>query len=210
MRQHVRFLREYLSAPSSVGAVSPSSESLARALAEPYAAAAKPASVLEVGAGTGAVTRHLGRILRPTDQLDICELSSAFVDVLNAEVLSDPTFDRARNESRVRLIAGRVQDLPGEHVYDFIISGLPLTAFSPADVDSVLATLRRLLKPDGVLSYFEYVGLRRLSRWLTPGGKRARIRDVSRRLDDLIRSHQTHRRLVLANFPPAHARHLRF
>ncbi|RJP33676.1 MAG: methyltransferase domain-containing protein [Phycisphaerales bacterium] len=210
MRQHVRFLRQYLTSPSSVGAVWPSSQSLARALCEPYACADRPSAILEVGAGTGAVTRYLGRILRPTDQLDVCELAPAFLRVLEEEVLSDASFDRARNESRVRLIPGRVQDLPGAGRYDFVISGLPLTAFSPEDVDEVIGTVRRLIRPGGVFSYFEYVGLRRLSRWIRLGDRRRRMRRVSSRLDDMIRAHQFRRRVVLANIPPAYARHLCF
>jgi len=77
-------------------------------------------------------------------------------------------------------------------------------------VEEVFAVIRRAIKPGGVLSYFEYVGLRRLSVALSLGTKRSRIRKVSDYLSDNIRTHQFDRRTVIRNLPPAHARHLRF
>jgi len=210
MRQQVQFLKEFVSAPSTVGAVVPSSAALARALCEPYAQADRPAAVLEVGAGTGAVTRYLGSILRGEDRLDICEIKPHFADHLERNVLSHTNFAGAVAVGRVRLMRGPVQQLLGKRRYDFIISSLPLTAFNLADIREILAGLQASLKPGGVFSYFEYIGLRKLSRNLLLGKKRLQAQQVSRFLNDNIRSHQFYRRTVLLNFPPAYARHWRF
>ena len=70
LEQRWRFLRGYLQTPHVVGALSPSSKQLAEALCAPYRRAESPVSVLEVGAGTGAITRYLGTILRDRDRLD--------------------------------------------------------------------------------------------------------------------------------------------
>jgi len=204
------FLKRYLDNPSTVGALAPSSTALAEALCEPFRQRKRPACVLEIGAGTGAVTRHIGALLGNEDELDICEIEPEFVRILEGDVLSRPEFAPAIAAGRVRLLSQPIQELTHEDRYDFVISGLPLTAFKLRDVRDIFAVIRRCLKPGGVLSYFEYVALRRTSRMLSLGQRRRRIRFVSAYLSKRIRRHQFDHRTVLMNFPPAHARHLRF
>lgn len=205
-----RFLKRYLSDPHGVGAVAPSSAGLAAALCEPFRECRQPARVLEVGAGTGAVTRHLGKLLGDQDELDICEVETEFADILERDVLTRSDFAPAMSTGRVRLLRIAVQDLPGQDRYDFIISGLPLSSFELAEVQDIFNVIRKSLKPGGTFSYFEYVGLRRTARWLSLGERRQRIQSVSSYLTNHIRSHQFGRRMVLANFPPARARYLKF
>lgn len=188
----------------------PSSQALAQALCEPYRRYPRPAKVLEVGAGTGAVTRHLGSILGENDELDVCEIEPKFAEVLRNDVLTRPEFAEGVAGGRVRLVEAAVQELGHEDRYDFIISCLPLNAFELADVREIFAALRRCLKPGGVLSYFEYIAVRRTSRVLSVGRFRTRIRSVSSYLSKNIRDYQFGTRIVLRNFPPARARHLRF
>ncbi len=204
------FLKGYLSEPRSVGAIAPSSQALARALCAPYRMAHEPVKVLEVGAGTGPITRHLGTILKPDDHLDICEIDKGFVEILERDVLSAPTFQAAQQAGRVRLICAPVQELTAEAEYDFVICGLPFTAFHLSTVQEAISTIRRALKPGGVFSYFEYMVMRRLTRTFSVGRERRRIRSVSAYVGDNIRRFEFDRRSVLANFPPAWAHHLRF
>lgn len=195
--------------PHGVGAISPSSRALAMALAEPFRQHIGPATVLEVGAGTGAITGYLGTVLKEGDVLDVCEIQPEFADILERDVLSRPVFAPAMREGRVRVLRMPVQMLPFENRYDYVISGLPLTVFDLPMVEEVFAVMRRCLKPEGVFSYFEYVGMRRTSRSLAMGKRRQRIRSVSSYLSEMIRRHQFAQRTVLRNLPPAHARHLR-
>lgn len=205
-----RFLKGFLARPNIVGSVAPSSRALAAALCEPYRRFERPARVLEVGAGTGAVTRYLGPLLGEKDELDICEIDAGFADILESGVLTGTDFVHRVAAGRVRLLRLAVQDLTVEDRYDFIISGLPLNSFELRDVQEIFDVVRRSLRPGGVFSYFEYVGLRRTSRLFAVGRRRERIRLVSRYLSNHIRNHQFHRRTVMTNLPPAHARHLRF
>ncbi len=205
-----RFLSRYLLDPNTVGAIAPSSRALAEALSEPFRNSTGPASVLEVGAGTGPVTRHLGTILREGDTLDICEINHDFADLLERDVLSNAHFAPLVAQRRVRLLRLPVQEIPSDNRYDFVISGLPLTAFELRDVQDVFEVIRRCLKPGGVFSYFEYLGLRRTSRTLAIGKRRARIRAVSAYLTETLRQHRITTKTVFLNFPPASAHHLRF
>ena len=206
--QHWLFFTQYLKQPKSVGSIAPSSKALAEAICEPYAEFDQPARVLEVGAGTGAITRHLGSILKPADQLDVCEIEPSFRQALEKDVFTLPAIQPAVKEGRIRLFMQPVQQLPADHQYDFIMSGLPLTVFELKDVQDVFDVFRRCLKPGGVFSYYEYIGLRRTSRALTLGRDRDRIRAVHGFMNENIRHHQFRRRTVLNNLPPAHARHL--
>lgn len=205
-----QFLRRYLQDPKSVGAIAPSSRALAAALCDPFRRAVGPVTVLEVGAGTGAVTRHLGGLLDSGDALDICEPDPKFTKILERDVLTREPLAAAVARGRVRLLRQPVQMLSERRRYDYVIAGLPFTAFTLSDLRDVFAAIRGVLKPGGVLSYFEYAGLRKTSRVLSIGRKRTRVRSVSAYLAQNIRDFQFDRKTVLRNLPPAYVRHLRF
>ncbi|MGA1401204.1 MAG: phospholipid methyltransferase, partial [Phycisphaerales bacterium] len=70
-----------------VGAVWPSSPLLAKALAKPLrrhreVSADRPVKVLEVGAGTGAVTKAVLSSLGSRDSADVVELNPVFCESL--------------------------------------------------------------------------------------------------------------------------------
>ncbi|MEE9297129.1 MAG: hypothetical protein V3W34_19485 [Phycisphaerae bacterium] len=206
----LRFMGTFLRQPDVVGAVLPSSRRLAEHLIRPFKQRTRPAKVLELGAGTGAVTMPLGHELGPEDELDIFEIQPELVHHLEKQVLSQPQFDRARREGRVKLYGRAVQEIGTDRRYDFVISGLPFTAFDESQLSSVLALLPAIVMPGGIFSYFEYVALRRLRSLGSFGTARRRRRAVDAILDDYIERFEIDRRTVLANFPPAFARHWRF
>ena len=76
----------------TTGAVLPSGRRLSAALAHFVRDGnhAGPRRILEVGPGTGAVTRHIITAMRPEDQLDLVELNTSFVDCLRQRFLDDP------------------------------------------------------------------------------------------------------------------------
>jgi phospholipid N-methyltransferase len=100
--------------------------------------------------------------------------------------------------------------LPGEGVYDFIVSGLPINNFPVAQVREVFRTYKRLLKPGGTLSFFEYVLIRQLKSPFVNRRERRRLYGVGRVVERYLRDFQIRRQQVWFNFPPAYARHLRF
>ncbi|NOS99232.1 MAG: methyltransferase domain-containing protein [Phycisphaerales bacterium] len=204
------FFRAFLAAPDVVGAALPSSRSLALALLAPMRARTAPVAILEIGAGTGAVTRHLVQELGPHDRLSICEIRPDLMAHIERNILGSPSAIRARADRRITLFNCPAQELPTDQPYDYIVSGLPFTAFSPVVVREILDHVAGLLRPGGVFSYFEYIALRRLRAWTSIGQSRKRVNELSAILDAAIDRHQFHRATVLANFPPAFARHLRF
>src|SRR5262245_2074207 len=132
----------------TTGALMPSSRFLARALASPLSLPRLPGRILEVGPGTGSVTREIIRRLRPGDQLDAVELNEHFVERLKLALTRDPQYYPLRHQ--VRVIHSPVQALEGEGLYDHIISGLPLNNFPVGLVRDIFRAYTRLLKPGGV------------------------------------------------------------
>lgn len=205
--QYIAFLRRFLANPQQVGAVAPSSRRLAEALGQPMSHRTQPSRILEVGAGTGAITRHLVELLGPDDHLDICELRPDFCAILERDTLSQPAAKLARSQGRIQLLACRVEQIDKPGHYDFIISGLPLNSFDRESVEAILDRVMANLAPGGVFSYFEYVGLGRITRHLASFATRQRTRAVRDLLKQRIHRHQFARRMVLWNMPPAYARH---
>jgi len=187
----------------------PSSRALAAALCEPYRRSAKRAVILELGAGTGPVTRHIGTLLGPRDELDICEINPDFADVIERNVLTNDDFASSVSEGRVRLLRLPAQDLNSERRYDFVICGIPFTSLDLALVQEIMAAIRHGLKARGAFSYFEYLGLRRLVRTFAPFDRK-RFREVSDYMSGNIADYQFEQKLVWGNVPPARVRYLRF
>jgi phosphatidylethanolamine/phosphatidyl-N-methylethanolamine N-methyltransferase len=190
----------------NTGALLPSSRFLARALASPLTGPRPPRRILEVGPGTGSVTRGILRRLQPGDRLDCVELNEQFVERLNLCFRLDPRF--IPHQSQVQIIHSPVEALPGEAIYDHIISGLPLNNFPVALVKQIFDSFSRLLKPDGVLSYFEYVLVRHLKTPFSGRMERRRLYRIGRVVGRYIDAYQVRRQQVLMNVPPAVVRHL--
>jgi phospholipid N-methyltransferase len=167
-----------------------------------------PSRILEVGPGTGSVTAAILRYLRPDDQLDAVEINAHFIALLERRFDEDRIFRRHRDQ--VHLIHAPVEELLGNRVYDFIISGLPLNNFPAGQVREIFRSFNRLLKPGGMLSYYEYVLIRQLKTPFANRRERRRLYRIGRMVSRYIRAYQFRRQHVLMNVPPAIVRHLRF
>jgi len=201
---YCEFRRQY----RNTGSILPSSRSLARALVSQIRGAPGPRRVLEVGPGTGAVTAEIVRLLHTGDQLDIVEINEHFVNVLRRRFAEEPLLKHHREQ--VRLIHAPLQEMAGDGIYDFMVSGLPLNNFPLALVRDIFHAYRRLLKPGGVLSYFEYIAIRQLKARFVSRREQRRLHVLGRVFDRTIRRYQISEQQVYLNVPPAVARHLRF
>jgi phosphatidylethanolamine/phosphatidyl-N-methylethanolamine N-methyltransferase len=199
-----QFRRQY----HTTGSIMPSSRALGRALTRPMRQAQGPRRILEVGPGTGAVTAEIVRGMRAGDRLDIVEINAQFVAVLKRRFAEEPLF--RRRSGQAKLIHAPLQEVPGEAVYDFMISGLPLNNFALELVEDIFRSYRRLLKPAGILSYFEYLAIRALKMPLVSNSERERLQILGAFLEKRIRAAQIGEEAVYWNVPPAVARHFRF
>ncbi|MFC4032299.1 class I SAM-dependent methyltransferase [Streptomyces polygonati] len=198
------FTAQMFAAFHATGAVAPSSRRLARALARPLAhrSGDRPLAVLEVGAGTGAVSRVLAELLGPDDSLDLVELNPRFAARLRGD-------RRLTGHDRIRVINAPVTELGRDRRYDVIVSTLPFANFDPPELTAVLDFYRDALAPGGQLAYIAYraAARARIALGASPGV--VRQHRVQAALDEWRRDHAVATSLtVWANLPPARVWHL--
>jgi len=169
------FLQELLERPRAVGAVCSSSRRLAECMTR-HLDLSRGGPVLELGAGTGAITEELLRGGVRADQLVVLEQSDRFVRHLRHR------FPGVHVVCGDACEADRLLHRLGP--FDAVVSGLPLRSLHDTAVSRITEACCRLLAADGKLLQFTYA-LTMQSPWLREEVQRV----ASQR--------------VLLNFPPA-------
>ncbi|BCK73923.1 methyltransferase [Streptomyces libani subsp. rufus] len=196
----------------TTGAVAPSGSWLARRLAAPLPAPGgrSPLRVLEVGAGTGTVTRVLAERIGPGDRLDAVEINPRFVRLLSEALRTDRALAAA--SERIRIVPESICRTPlPENSYDVIVSCLPFMNFAPATVRSLLERYVAALVPGGHLTFFGYLGTLSLRRLFVDRAEAARHRAVAAVLAEFSARYGDGEGggVVWRNLPPARVSHLR-
>jgi len=192
------------------GAVAPSSAALGYTITgELSRRADKPIRVLEVGGGTGSITRAIARAIQQTDRLDVYEINPIFSAVINRRLQEDHAFRGAR--SNIAVYNEAIENIDRSLRYDFIISCLPFTNFEPAKVREIFEIYRVLLNPGGVCSFFEYVLIRNARRFISGNAlERRRVAEVTQTVGEYLQLYSYKRDIVLLNLPPAVVHHICF
>jgi phosphatidylethanolamine/phosphatidyl-N-methylethanolamine N-methyltransferase len=205
------FWREYRANYKHTGAVLPSGRRLGQALAtfvrDRPTESIGGLKILEVGPGTGAVTRQICAALRPADSLDLCELNTAFCEVLRQRLGDERPFCDVA--ARVRIFHQPVEQLETQGEYDLVVSCLPLNNFQVCEVEAILGQLPRMLKPGGTLSFFQYIGIRKLRAVVADAADKKRLAGIGRAMDGVLTG-EIRRDHVWVNVPPAYVHHVRF
>lgn len=204
-----RFLREASRNWQRTGAILPSSTRLAQAMTAPiqdYRIDERPKRILEVGAGTGVITRELLKKMGPDDLLVVYELSENLARDLKWMLDSIPTARRRKVEIRVRAFPEGLSD----EVYDFAICSLPFNNFPSTEVRKILGTFARCLEGGGILTYFEYCHIRQLKLRVSTGKEAIRLRRIQRIFENYLATHRISSKTVRLNVPPAWVHVLRF
>jgi len=140
----VTFWREWVRDPRRVGAIFPSGRSLGRAIAKEVLAGAH-GQVVELGAGTGAITRELIDSCGITSLIAI-ERSSEFASVLRAKFEELTVFICCATEiERIGLKVDQALT---------VVSSIPFRSLTRAQAYSLTSTIRRIA---GVFQGFRFV-----------------------------------------------------
>ncbi|MFE3884872.1 class I SAM-dependent methyltransferase [Streptomyces lydicus] len=202
------FLVESIRNHRTVGSIAPSSKSLADLMASPLRERApRVSNVLEVGAGTGSVTRVLLPRISEGSRLDIVEANDHFAAHLRRLVGGCPHLPE--NQEQVRVHNVGVEQLTIDRRYDVIVSGLPFSNFSPRQVEEIMGRYFHLLRPGGTLTYFSYRGSRFVRTFLTSRPEARRQREVKNLLNRYHHRYATGCWTVWGNLPPAQVWQLR-
>ena len=95
--------------------------------------------------------------------------------------------------------------------YDFVISGLPFNNFEPETVREIFEIFRRVLKPGGICSFYEYIFARGAAKIIAgKPAERERVDGVGRVVKKYVNRYEYRREIVLRNLPPALVHHIRF
>lgn len=172
----MRFFLNYLERPTLLGSMTPSSHALTRAIAN-LVDPSRPGPVLELGAGTGAVTAALLERGIAPKRLAAVEYLPEFCERLRARFPG------------VTVIEGDAYDLEhtlpsdGAGPFSAIVSGLPLLYQRPERRRAFIEDALARVVPGGPVVQFSY--------WPVPTVRGRDGYDVARGA------------LVMANFPPA-------
>jgi phospholipid N-methyltransferase len=171
------FLRKFLRHGTRVASFTPSSRSLAAAMCRSIDPA-KPQTIVEVGAGTGAVTVVAIRKMHPRSRLVAIELDPDFADILRVRCPQALTVC-----GNVRDIDAHLESLGIDRI-DALLSGLPVPSL-PRSVNGALLKCLAERGRDAVFSQltlmpwvywrmygrlFEHVDFRLVVGNLPPGG----------------------------------------
>lgn len=176
------FFRQWLRAPLTTASVVPSSPRLGRAMAQ--ALPAGVGRVVELGAGTGAITRELLRHRVRPENLLVLELNPELHDDLR---IAFP---------RCPVVCGDARDLPrilsgidgfDSGMVDAVVSSLGFLSMPPILVEQIVAAAFDCLPADGMMVQFTYG-----PKCPVPAATLQRIGLTSQRVD-----------FTLMNLPPA-------
>ncbi len=175
---------------TSTGALAPSSRWLARKLVQPLTdmrRGGESLNVLEAGAGNGAASHHIARLLRPGDSFTMVEINSQFTAGLREWIDSDAV--AALELAEVTLVEDTIATVPAAGSYDVILSGLPHKNFGLGVATQTFDWYFDALHPGGMLSFIRLAHL-------PPG-------PVDKMILERYRQYGTGRAYVPLNVPPA-------
>jgi phosphatidylethanolamine/phosphatidyl-N-methylethanolamine N-methyltransferase len=185
-REHLLLLSRFLRHPRAVGAIAPSSRSLARAMVR-HLDLNGTVHVVELGPGTGAFTCAIVPRLGKSARYLAIDRDPVFVERIKRQW---PQVDC------VWASAAALPELAAERgmtPIDHVVSGLPFASLPASITSGILDGLERTLRSGGTFTTFQYVHAYRL-----PPAVAFR-RDITRRLGATpVRS------IVMRNLPPAY------
>lgn len=179
----MKFFFHFLKDLKKTGAVAPSSKFLARDLVKQLQKQTNdnqsaPLNILEIGAGTGSLTKEIIKNLRPQDQLDVVELQKGFYEVIQLKYA----------DKNISVYHADILYFNPEFKYDFIFSSLPYENMSDDLCQSIWSKKLELCSSHAYICYFKYV---------SPRGIKNKFQQ------SVVRQFVYDKKIILRNLPPA-------
>jgi phospholipid N-methyltransferase len=96
---------------------------------------------------------------------------------LKEKLEEDSYYQRVRDQ--IFFFEGAAQDLPSDICYDIIVCALPFVNFDLETVQAIFQKLREISSPDTLMTYYEYIGLRKFNEAVSAPERRERMEEVS-------------------------------
>jgi phospholipid N-methyltransferase len=156
------FFSQSLKSLSVTASLFPSSRFLASALLRPIDFGSAQV-IVELGVGTGPITKEILRRLNPNAILIGLDLNPAFVNHVRRKI-SDPRFIPVLGQAE-RL--GAILSRHGIARADAIVSSLGLTSMLPAQRSTILKQAAAHLTADGVMTQYQYLHASGRPNWVS-------------------------------------------
>ena len=186
MNERLQFFQEFLKNPLNVGAISPSSPALAEKMLADIQADSEHI-IVEIGVGTGAITRILQTKIPGQDSYLGIEINESFVECLRKEF------------PNLKIVCGDAGEAEKLHAetglgeVKYIISGLPFASLPSEISENILLEVDKFMAKGCLFRTFQYVH----GYYLPPALKfRQRMQEKYGKVE---RS-----KIVLKNVPPAY------
>ncbi len=179
----MKFFIHFLKNLKKTGAVAPSSKFLVRDLIshlQRYLARdnSEPLNILEIGPGTGSLTKEIVKALRPEDRLDVVEIQKSFYKVIQKKYSRSNVFV---HHSDILTFNPNVK-------YDYIFSSLPYENMSKDVNRKIWQKKLNLCSSPAYICYFKYVNFRDFKN------------DFE---EEIVEKFIYDKKIVLRNLPPA-------
>ncbi len=152
-----QFLKEYLSAPDTIGAIAPSSRHLAASMTASIDFG-KAHCIVEYGAGTGVFTQDVVTRKRRDTTYIVIEQNERFYEILRKQFHGMPGVVLVHGDARN--VCGFLREQGFRHA-DYIISGLPFTSLPQKVSHRILSQTQKAIGTEGVFTTFQYTLLRK-------------------------------------------------
>lgn len=151
----MEFFKQFIKDLKKTGAIAPSSKFLARDLVEQLKIDLQknqcpPLNILELGPGTGPLTKEIIKLLRPKDHLDLVEIQKNFYKIIEQK-FSSPNVSVHFNDI--------LKFEPGRQ-YDYIFSSLPYENMSRPVNRAIWEKKLTLCADRSYICYFKYMKFR--------------------------------------------------
>ncbi|HKK46468.1 MAG TPA: rRNA adenine N-6-methyltransferase family protein [Balneolaceae bacterium] len=166
-----------------IGAIAPSSKFLAKDLVTQFKKRLSnqhcpPLKILEIGAGTGPLTKQISKYLRPQDHFDIVEIHKKFYQIVK----------KRYQRSNVQIHHTDILNFYPKHQYDFIFSSLPYENMPEEVSTEIWEKKLNLCASKAYISYFKYV----------------KFRDFKSDFEEkVVEKYGQMKKIVFLNLPPA-------
>lgn len=181
----IKFLKNFVKSPGTIGAVWPSSSYLAEMITSEISLE-ESSSIVELGPGTGIFTSYILKKKKPDSKFFVVELNKELYEAIKQKFPDVKIYNK--NAVNLKALAAK----EGMDGVDAIICGLPWAAFPGSLQDELLNAIVDVLKPGGCFTTFAY-----LQGLLLPAGKRFR-KTLKKHFTSVKTS-----RTEWKNFPPA-------
>lgn len=150
-------LEHFIKAPQEIGAIVPSSRFLARKMLEPIDLS-EASCIVELGAGTGAITNEMIRRSGRHSRILILDLNVEAVNLLRERVKMHGNVEVIHSDAREleKILSAR-----GISSVAAIVSSLPYASLGNELTREILSTAARNLSPQGQFVAFQYTPLLR-------------------------------------------------